>query len=104
MGLSVVNALSSRLTAEVRRDGIIYRQEYVNGDPVTGVEQVGTYGDDTGSGTTITFLANDQIFDTLDYNYDTLRGRMRELAFLNKGVAITVTDQRTDPVQSKILL
>ena len=101
VGLSVVNALSSRLTAEVRRDGIIYRQEYVNGDPVTGVEQVGTYGDDTGSGTTITFLANDKIFDTLDYNYDTLRGRMRELAFLNKGVAITVTDQRTDPVQSK---
>ena len=101
VGLSVVNALSSRLTAEVRRDGIIYRQEYVNGDPVTGVEQVGTYGDDTGSGTTITFLANDHIFDTLDYNYDTLRGRMRELAFLNKGVAITVTDERTDPVQSK---
>ena len=101
VGLSVVNALSSRLTAEVRRDGIIYRQEYVNGDPVTGVEQVGTYGDDTGSGTIITFLANDQIFDTLDYNYDTLRGRMRELAFLNKGVAITVTDERTDPVQSK---
>ena len=101
VGLSVVNALSSRLTAEVRRDGIVYRQEYVNGDPVTGVEQGGTYGDDTGSGTTITFLANDQIFDTLDYNYDTLRGRMRELAFLNKGVAITVTDQRTDPVQSK---
>ena len=101
VGLSVVNALSSRLTAEVRRDGIIYRQEYVNGDPVTGVEQVGTYGDDTGSGTTITFLANDEIFDTLDYNYDTLRGRMRELAFLNKGVAITVTDERTDPVQSK---
>ena len=101
VGLSVVNALSSRLTAEVRRDGIIYRQEYVNGDPVTGVEQVGTYGDDTGSGTTITFLANDQIFDTLDYNYDTLRGRMRELAFLNKGVAITVTDERTDPVQRK---
>ena len=101
VGLSVVNALSSKLTAEVRRDGIIYRQEYVNGDPVTGVEQVGTYGDDTGSGTTITFLANDQIFDTLDYNYDTLRGRMRELAFLNKGVAITVTDERTDPVQSK---
>jgi len=101
VGLSVVNALSSRLTAEVRRDGIIYRQEYVDGDPVTGVEQVGTYGDDTGSGTTITFLANDQIFDTLDYNYDTLRGRMRELAFLNKGVAITVTDERTDPVQSK---
>ena len=101
VGLSVVNALSSRLTAEVRRDGVVYRQEYVNGDPVTGVEQVGTYGDDTGSGTTITFLANDQIFDTLDYNYDTLRGRMRELAFLNKGVAITVTDERTDPVQSK---
>lgn len=101
VGLSVVNALSSRLTAEVRRDGIIYRQEYVNGDPVTGVEQVGKYGDDTGSGTTITFLANDQIFDTLDYNYDTLRGRMRELAFLNKGVAITVTDERTDPAQSK---
>lgn len=101
VGLSVVNALSKRLTAEVRRDGTIYRQEYVNGDPVTGVEQVGSYGEDTGSGTTITFLANDEIFDTLDYNYDTLRGRMRELAFLNKGVTITVTDLRTEPAQSK---
>ena len=100
VGLSVVNALSSSLTAEVRRDGIVYRQQYVNGDPVTGVEQVGTY-EGEGSGTTITFLASDKIFDTLDYNYDTLRGRMRELAFLNKGVAITVTDERTDPVQSK---
>ena len=101
VGLSVVNALSSRLTAEVRRDGVVYRQEYVEGDPVTGVEQVGAYSGDAGSGTTITFLANDRIFDTLDYNYDALRGRMRELAFLNKGVAITVTDERTDPVQSK---
>ena len=100
VGLSVVNALSSSLTAEVRRDGIVYRQQYVNGDPVTGVEQVGTY-EGEGSGTTITFLASDKIFDTLDYNYDTLRGRMRELAFLNKGVAITVTDERTDPIQSK---
>ncbi len=101
VGLSVVNALSSKLTAEVRRDGIRYRQEYINGDPVTPVEQAGSYPESEGSGTTITFWANPDIFDTVDYNYDTLRGRMRELAFLNKGVAITVTDKRTDPVQSK---
>ena len=101
VGLSVVNALSSKLTAEVRRDGIRYRQEYINGDPVTPVEQAGSYPESEGSGTTITFWANPDIFDTVDYNYDTLRGRMRELAFLNKGVAITVTDKRTDPAQSK---
>ena len=101
VGLSVVNALSRWLTAEVRRDGIIYRQKYIEGDPVTAVEQVGTYDESVGSGTTITYLANDEIFDTVEYNFDTLIGRMRELAFLNKGVAITVTDERTEPHTSK---
>ena len=101
VGLSVVNALSRTLTAEVRREGIIYRQEYREGEPLTDVQKVGTYDESLGSGTTITFLANDKIFDTLEYNFDTLKGRMRELAFLNKGVRITVTDKRVEPALSR---
>ena len=101
VGLSVVNALSTTLIAEVRREGIIYRQEYREGEPLTDVQKVGTYDEALGSGTTITFLANDKIFDSLEYNFDTLKGRMRELAFLNKGVRITVTDKRVQPELSR---
>ena len=101
VGLSVVNALSTTLIAEVRREGIIYRQEYREGEPLTDVQKVGTYDEAMGSGTTITFLANDKIFDSLEYNFDTLKGRMRELAFLNKGVRITVTDKRVQPELSR---
>ena len=100
VGLSVVNALSKWLVAEVRRDGQVYRQEYDHGDPVTGVEVVATCGEGD-SGTTITYLADEAIFDQVEYSFDTLAGRMRELAFLNKGLKITVTDHREEPARQK---
>ncbi|MEA5059508.1 MAG: DNA topoisomerase (ATP-hydrolyzing) subunit B [Candidatus Pelethousia sp.] len=100
VGLSVVNALSHWLVAEVRRDGILYRQRYEHGEPVTGVEQVDTYQGEN-SGTTITYLADDTIFDSVDYNFETMTGRMRELAFLNKGLKITVNDLRVEPAKQK---
>ena len=99
VGLSVVNALSTWLTVEVRRDNKIYRQEYRLGDPLAPVAVVGEYEGDE-SGTQVTFLANDEIFDEVNYNFDTMVNRMRELAFLNRGVRITVTDERPEePVQ-----
>ena len=100
VGLSVVNALSKWLVAEVRRDGQVYRQEYDHGDPVTGVEVVATCGEGD-SGTTISYLADGEIFDQVEYSFDTLAGRMRELAFLNKGLKITVTDHREEPARQK---
>ena len=99
VGLSVVNALSTWLTVEVRRDNKIYRQEYRLGDPLAPVAVVGEYEGDE-SGTQVTYLANDEIFDEVNYNFDTMVNRMRELAFLNRGVRITVTDERPEePVQ-----
>ena len=100
VGLSVVNALSKWLVAEVRRDGQVYRQEYDHGEPVTGVEVVAACGEGD-SGTTITYLADGEIFDQVEYSFDTLAGRMRELAFLNKGLKITVTDHREEPARQK---
>ena len=100
VGLSVVNALPTWLVAEVRRDGQVYRQEYDHGDPVTGVEVVATCGEGD-SGTTISYLADEAIFDQVEYSFDTLAGRMRELAFLNKGLKITVTDHREEPARQK---
>ena len=100
VGLSVVNALSTWLVAEVRRDGQVYRQEYDHGDPVTGVEVVATC-EEGDSGTTISYLADEAIFDQVEYSFDTLAGRMRELAFLNKGLKITVTDHRQEPARQK---
>lgn len=99
VGLSVVNALSTWLTVEVRRDNKIYRQEYRLGNPLAPVAVIGAYEGDE-SGTQVTFLANDEIFDEVNYNFDTMVNRMRELAFLNRGVRITVTDERPEePVQ-----
>lgn len=100
VGLSVVNALSKWLVAEVRRDGVLYCQRYEHGEPLADVKQAGTYQGEN-SGTTISYLADDQVFDSVDYNFDMLTGRMRELAFLNKGLTITVTDLRTDPARQK---
>ena len=100
VGLSVVNALSTWLVAEVRRDGQVYRQEYDHGEPVTGVEVVATC-EEGDSGTTISYLADGEIFDQVEYSFDTLAGRMRELAFLNKGLKITVTDHREEPARQK---
>ena len=96
VGLSVVNAMSTELTAEVRRDGHIYRQICRRGIKVTEVEIVGSCGADE-HGTTIHFVPDEEIFDEVNYEYDILVRRLRELAFLNGGVRIIVTDERCDP-------
>lgn len=93
VGSSVVNALSTYLTAEVRLDGKIYRQQYERGNPVTELVVVGE--SDT-TGTTIIFKPDDTIFDVTEFNYNTLKTRLREMAFLNKGIKITLEDKRTD--------
>ncbi len=95
VGLSVVNALSSWLIAEVRRGGKLYYQEYSYGEPKAPVAAIGDVPEGD-SGTSITFLANDKIFDEVNYNFDILADRMRELAFLNAGLRITVSDERAE--------
>ena len=95
VGLSVVNALSTWLIAEVKRDGKLYYQEYSYGEPKAPVKAIKDIPEDE-SGTSITFLANDKIFDEVNYNFDILADRMRELAFLNAGVRITVSDERAE--------
>jgi DNA gyrase subunit B len=94
VGVSVVNALSEWLLVEVYRDGQIYRQTYNRGLPVTDLDVVGTCGDRTG--TVVHFLADRQIFDDLDFNFSTLAQRLREVAFLNRSLRITLTDERED--------
>ncbi|MHA6697985.1 DNA topoisomerase (ATP-hydrolyzing) subunit B [Chryseobacterium sp. A301] len=91
VGVSCVNALSNQLIATVHRDGKIYEQEYSQGKALADVKEIGT-ADDTG--TTVFFQPDDTIFQELEYNYDTLATRLRELAFLNRGITITLTDQR----------
>ncbi len=91
VGVSCVNALSSDLKVEVFRDGKIYMQEYKMGKPQQPVAEVGTTDK---SGTRITFTPDKSIFTTTDYNYDILSSRLRELAFLNKGVGLSITDMR----------
>ena len=93
VGLSVVNALSVDLTAEVRREGKIYRQTCSRGIKTSEVEVVGAC-DPAEHGTTIHFMPDDTIFDVVDYEYDVVVRRLRELAFLNGGVTIVVTDER----------
>lgn len=93
VGVSCVNALSDLLIAEVHREGKIFQQKYSTGKPITPVEVIGECQD---TGTTITFHPDPEIFTvTTIYDYDTLAKRMRELAFLNKGIKITLTDNRT---------
>ena len=93
VGVSCVNALSDLLIAEVHREGKIFLQKYSKGKPITPVEVIGECQD---TGTTITFHPDPEIFTvTTIYDYDTLAKRMRELAFLNKGIKITLTDNRT---------
>ena len=95
VGLSVVNALSTWLIAEVKRDGKLYYQEYSYGEPKAPVKAIKDIPEGE-SGTSITFLANDKIFDEVNYNFEILADRMRELAFLNAGVRITVSDERAE--------
>ncbi len=93
VGVSCVNALSVHLRAEVRRDGKVHVQEYVRGVPVSPVHEEGTGPEDV-SGTTITFQPDTEIFTETEYSFETLRSRMRELAFLNRGVEIVMRDER----------
>lgn len=93
VGVSVVNALSEWVEVEVKRNGGVYQQRYERGVPVTSLERV---GDARRTGTTVRFKADYQIFETTSFNYDVLAARLRELAFLNKGITITITDERAD--------
>ncbi|WP_265442632.1 DNA topoisomerase (ATP-hydrolyzing) subunit B [Flexivirga meconopsidis] len=97
VGSSVVNALSTKLTVEVRRDGIVYYMEFDHGTRVEPLKEVGS-ADPEDSGTTITFWADAAIFDTTDYDFETIRARFQQYAFLNKGLAITLTDERPQQV------
>ena len=91
VGVSCVNALSIYLKAEVRRQGNLYMQEFSCGKPLHDIEILGK---DNTTGTTITFRPDDSIFITTEYKYDTLASRLRELAFLNAGVSLSLTDKR----------
>jgi len=95
VGVSCVNALSQELNVEIWRDGYTYEQDYSCGDPTSPLRQTGT---SKRRGTKVHFLPDKSIFTATEFNYDTLAQRLRELAFLNKGLQITLTDERVvDP-------
>jgi DNA gyrase subunit B len=91
VGVSVVNALSEWLQVEVRRNGKVYRQRYARGDKQTELQVVGKTKE---TGTTVSFKPDPQIFTELDYNFETLANRLREMAYLNRGLRITLLDER----------
>jgi DNA gyrase subunit B len=93
VGLTVVNALSEWLEAEIRRDGQIWRQSYQKGEPQASVSPEGSTKT---TGTTIRFLPDAEIFSRIEFDFDVLEKRLRELAFLNKGIRIRLVDERTD--------
>lgn len=97
VGVSVVNALSEWLVAEVHKDGKIYRQKYERGVPTSEIKVV---GESKSTGTIIQFKPDDTIFEEVEYKYETLEYRLRELAFLNKGIKIILEDKRLE--QEKI--
>jgi DNA gyrase subunit B len=100
VGSSVVNALSSRLLVEVRRQGHVWRQEYATGVPLAPLEQA---EESSETGTTITFWPSREIFESVEFDYETLRTRFQQYAFLNKGLTIALTDQReTQPVEGEV--
>ena len=98
VGASVVNALSSKLEVEVRRDGHAWRQTYRTAKPVAPLE-MGEETDETGS--SITFWPDGTIFETLEWNFETLSRRFQEMAFLNKGLTISLTDERPDHINGE---
>ena len=91
VGVSCVNALSTYLRAEVRRNGKVYMQEYSCGKPTS---ELTVIGESETTGTTVTFKPDGSIFVETVYNYDTLANRLRDLAFLNAGITLTLTDKR----------
>lgn len=91
VGVSCVNALSIHLRAEVHRDGKVYEQEYKQGKPLYDVREIGTT---TERGTVVTFLPDPEIFETDEYKFDVLAHRLRELSFLNKGLRLSLVDER----------
>jgi DNA gyrase subunit B len=93
VGSSVVNALSSRLEVEVRRQGHVWRQSFQNGVPNESLHQ-DEVSDETG--TTITFWPSAETFETIEFDYETLRARFQQMAFLNKGLRLTLTDERAE--------
>ena len=93
VGVSCVNALSAFLEVEVRRDGQVYHQRFERGDTVS---ELKTIGKSDSTGTKITFMPDDEIFSTLTYNWDTLANRLRELAFLNRGITVTLAREADD--------
>jgi len=98
VGVSVVNALAAQLDVEVRRDGHIWRQSYQTGQPTGPVVK----GPPTGEmGTTITFWPDETIFETTAWNFETLSRRLQEMAFLNRGLAISLTDERPDHINGE---
>ncbi|NPV53140.1 MAG: DNA topoisomerase (ATP-hydrolyzing) subunit B [Firmicutes bacterium] len=92
VGLSVVNALSDWLEVEVKRDGRVYFQRYERGKPITGLKVIGT---SDATGTRVTFHPDGKIFETVDFSFDTIAHRLRELAFLSREVGINLKDERT---------
>jgi DNA gyrase subunit B len=92
VGVSVVNALSSQLTLEIRREGRVWRQLYHRGEPQTPLEAIGTTDK---TGTKVTFRPDDQIFASRDFSFDVLSQRLRELSFLNAGLRIRINDERS---------
>jgi DNA gyrase subunit B len=97
VGVSVVNALSTRLEVTVRRDGAVWTHEFDHGEPVEGAfERVRDMRDDEETGTEIRFWPDEDIFETTDFAFSTLGTRLRELAFLNSGVRISLEDERDD--------
>jgi DNA gyrase subunit B len=92
VGVSVVNALSEKLELEIRRDGAVHRQTYRRGVPDSPLEEIGTTEK---TGTRVTFLADPEIFAHTEYEFDVLSQRLRELSFLNAGIRIVITDERT---------
>ncbi|WP_132061333.1 DNA topoisomerase (ATP-hydrolyzing) subunit B [Halorussus amylolyticus] len=94
VGVSVVNALASTLEVEVKRNGAVWRQTFERGEPAGKLERVRDLDSDEGTGTTIRFWPDEEIFETTDFTYSTLETRLRELAFLNSGVEIRLTDDR----------
>ncbi|GAB3580153.1 DNA topoisomerase (ATP-hydrolyzing) subunit B [Calidifontibacter terrae] len=98
VGSSVVNALSSRLEVQVRQNGRVFEMSFAHGEPNGPLEDVRAMEPDEPSGTTLTFWASEETFDTTVYDFETLRARFQQTAFLNKGLTISLTDERAKAV------